>query len=42
MSTAKRSAEPPTSTGVLARLGFADDGIVDAYGRPHRRFVRER
>ena len=32
----------PASAAVLARLGFADDGIVDAYGRPHRRFVRER
>ena len=32
----------PASAALLARLGFADDGIVDAYGRPHRRFVRER
>jgi ribosomal-protein-alanine N-acetyltransferase len=32
----------PASAAVLARLGFADDGPVDAYGRPHRRFVRER
>lgn len=32
----------PASAAVLARLGFADDGTVDAYGRPHRYFLRER
>jgi len=32
----------PASARVLARLGFEDDGVVEAYGRPHRRFVRER
>lgn len=35
-------ARNPASAAVLARLGFADDGPVDAYGRPHRRYVRER
>src|SRR5699024_3444655 len=34
--------ENPESAGVHARLGFEDDGPIDAYGRPHRRFVRER
>src|SRR5699024_6790645 len=34
--------ENPASARVLARLGFEDDGPIDAYGRPHRRFVRER
>ena len=32
----------PASAAVLTRLGFTDDGPVDAYGRPHRRFLRER
>src|SRR5699024_1370313 len=34
--------ENPASARVLARLGFEDDGPIDAYGRRHRRFVRER
>ena len=32
----------PASARVLAHLDFEDDGMVDAYGRPHHRFVRER
>lgn len=32
----------PASAAVLTRLGFVDDGPLEAYGRPHRRFVRER
>src|SRR5699024_2181745 len=31
--------ENPASARVLARLGFEDDGPIDAYGRPQRRFV---
>lgn len=32
----------PASAHVLTRLGFAADGTVLAYGRPHRRFTLER
>ncbi|WP_114854129.1 GNAT family N-acetyltransferase [Brachybacterium sp. YJGR34] len=35
-------AENPASVRVLTTLGFADDGTVSAYGRPHRRLVLER
>jgi ribosomal-protein-alanine N-acetyltransferase len=31
----------PTSSRVLEKLGFVADGVVEAYGRPHRRFLRE-
>ena len=34
--------ENPASAAVLGRLGFVEDRVVRAYGRPHRRFVRER
>ena len=35
-------ARNAASARVLARLGFAEEGRVSAYGRPHRRFVLER
>jgi ribosomal-protein-alanine N-acetyltransferase len=34
--------ENPASAAVLDRLGFVEDQVVRAYGRQHRRFVRER
>ncbi|MGP9845027.1 GNAT family N-acetyltransferase [Brachybacterium sp. 107] len=32
----------PVSARVLEKIGFAPAGTVTAYGRPHRRFVRDR
>ncbi|WP_422115802.1 GNAT family N-acetyltransferase [Brachybacterium sp. UNK5269] len=34
-------AENPVSVRVLTKLGFTADGIVPAYGRPHRRLLLE-
>ncbi|MGP9540002.1 GNAT family N-acetyltransferase [Brachybacterium sp. AOP43-C2-M15] len=35
-------ARNPASAHVLAKLGFREDRLVSAYGRPHRRFTMVR